>query len=37
MNWQKRSDQLELIDLGSQHYTQGEYFDCLHQLGKVGE
>lgn len=37
MSWQKRSDQLELIDLGPLHYTQQEYLDCLHQLGKVGE
>lgn len=37
MSWQKRSDQLELIDLGPEHYTQDEYVDCLYQLGKVGE
>ncbi len=37
MSWNKRSDRLELIDLGPQHYTQEEYLDCLHQLGKVGK
>lgn len=37
MSWQKRSDQLELIDLGPKHYSEEEYLDCLHQLGKVGK
>ncbi|HRD56139.1 MAG TPA: methyltransferase domain-containing protein [Parachlamydiaceae bacterium] len=32
----KRSYELELIDLGSSHYTQEEYEDCLHQLSRIG-
>ncbi len=27
----------ELIDLGPPHYTQEEYSDCLHQLGRIGK
>lgn len=32
----KRSNQLELLDLGSDHYTLQEYEDCLDQLARVG-
>lgn len=31
-----RSTQLELIDLGSSHYTREEYQDCLIQLDRIG-
>lgn len=37
MSWQERSEKLELIDLGPQHYTQEEYDICLEQLDWVGE
>jgi 2-polyprenyl-3-methyl-5-hydroxy-6-metoxy-1,4-benzoquinol methylase len=32
----KRSHELELIDLGPNHYTEEEYRDCLRQLGRIG-
>ncbi|MDR3647263.1 MAG: methyltransferase domain-containing protein [Candidatus Babeliales bacterium] len=32
-----RSRQPELIDLGSEHYTQHEYNHCLYQLGRIGK
>ncbi len=32
----KRSNQLELMDLGPAHYTAKEYADCLHKLGIIG-
>lgn len=31
-----RSREPEFIDLGSDHYTQEEYYDCLYQLGRIG-
>lgn len=31
-----RSDQLEIIDLGPDFYSKEEYFDCLHQLDRIG-
>lgn len=34
--WQnKRSMDLEILDLGPDHYTMNEYTDCLHLLGKI--
>ena len=36
MGWEKRSEELELIDLGSAYYTQQEYHSCLEKLDKVG-
>lgn len=32
----QRSNQLELLDMGSSYYTQEEYHDCLVQLDRVG-
>lgn len=32
----QRSNQLELIDLGSNYYTLEEYHHCLSQLGRIG-
>jgi len=32
----KRSNELELMDLGPSYYTQEEYDDCLYQLSRVG-
>lgn len=32
----KRSYDLELLDLGPLYYSQSEYEDCLHQLGRIG-
>jgi 2-polyprenyl-3-methyl-5-hydroxy-6-metoxy-1,4-benzoquinol methylase len=37
MIWPKRSNELELIDLGPPYYTQEEYLICLDKLNKVGE
>lgn len=37
MMWPKRSEELELIDLGPPHYTPDEYLACLAKLNKVGE
>ena len=33
----KRSKELELIDLGPEHYSQEEYLHCLEQLDRVGK
>lgn len=33
----ERLNALEIIDLGPEHYTQEEYNDCLHQLGRIGK
>ncbi|MDP1881206.1 MAG: class I SAM-dependent methyltransferase, partial [Parachlamydiaceae bacterium] len=33
----KRSNDLELIDLGPSYYTNDEYEDCLIQLGRIGK
>jgi len=32
-----RSREPELIDLGSQYYTQEEYDNCLYQIGRIGK
>ena len=32
----QRSYELELMDLGSSHYSEDEYEECLHQLGRIG-
>jgi len=37
MIWSKRSEKLELLDLGPAFYTQAEYRDCLDKLNLVGE
>ena len=31
-----RSSQLELLDLGPNHYSKEEYDDCLKKLGRIG-
>lgn len=36
MNFKQRSTELELMDLGPQHYSQSEYEDCLYKLNRVG-
>jgi len=36
MNFKQRSSELELMDLGPQHYSQTEYEDCLYKLNRVG-
>lgn len=37
MDWSKRAEELELIDLGgSVYYSEEEYRDCLDKLGQVG-
>lgn len=37
MRWSKRSNKLEILDLGPGHYTQNEYVDCLEKLDQVGK
>jgi len=37
MDMSSRSEKKELIDLGSDYYTEGEYDDCLKKLGDVGK
>ncbi|MGK5595652.1 MAG: methyltransferase domain-containing protein [Parachlamydiaceae bacterium] len=37
MIFNKRSAQLELLDLGPSVYREDEYQDCLHQLSKIGK
>jgi 2-polyprenyl-3-methyl-5-hydroxy-6-metoxy-1,4-benzoquinol methylase len=32
----KRSNGLEIIDLGPAHYTEQEYADCLNKLDRIG-
>lgn len=32
----KRSNELELLDLGPSYYTQDEYEECLNQLDRIG-
>lgn len=36
MSWEKRSDKIELMDLGPEFYTEKEYDDCLFKLDRVG-
>lgn len=36
MRYHKRSNELELLDLGPSYYSQEDYEDCLHQLGRIG-
>lgn len=37
MLWHERSKELEIIDLGKDHYSEEEYLACLDKLGQVGE
>ncbi len=37
MIFNKRSTQLELLDLGPSCYHEEEYRDCLHQLSRIGK
>lgn len=37
MMWEKRSNELEFIDLGLSHYSLEEYEDCLIKLGRIGK
>lgn len=37
MIWRKRSNELELLDLGATYYSCNEYLDCLNKLDLVGE
>jgi 2-polyprenyl-3-methyl-5-hydroxy-6-metoxy-1,4-benzoquinol methylase len=37
MNYRKRSNEKEWIDLGNSLYSSKEYEDCLFQLGRVGD
>ena len=37
-DWMKnRSDRLELMDLGPDHYSEEEYADCLKKIGRINK
>lgn len=37
MNWKKRSQELELLDLGPSHYSEEEHKECVRQLDRIGK